>query len=81
MIKSPRFIHASNPTRPYKNHFNVKGLYDNNVTISDAVLVALTDDQIEDFIATADDSRERVNIHAELSGDDYADVMMKELGF
>ena len=80
MIKSPRYLHAATPTRPYKHQFNVASVYDNNVTTCEQ-LDELTDEQIEALIdSSPDDLTSDLNIFPELSGDDYADAVLADLG-
>ena len=84
MIKSPRYLNASNPTRPYKHHFNVEGLYDTDVTTDCASGDELTDEQIDALINSESETvgimGSMFDVKSDLYGDDYADAMMSELG-
>ena len=87
MIKSPRLIHASNPTRPYADKYNVQSVYDNNVTTSAVADDELTDEQISALIEAdrfncvggGDSIYNNADIHEDLYGDDYADAILSEL--
>lgn len=82
MIKSKRYLNATNPTRPYKHHFNTDGLYDMSVThTTDAG--ALTDEQIDAMIAAEPDVLGIVgsdfDVKANLYGDAYADAILADM--
>ena len=84
MIKSPRYLNASNPTRPYHDRFNVESVYDNNVTTDCASGDELTDEQIDALINSESETvgimGSMFDVKSDLYGDDYADAMMAELG-
>ena len=56
---------------------------DSTMTKFDNMIDNMTDEQFDTFMAICFDGDELndVDIHADLSGDDYADAVLKELGY
>ena len=78
MIQSPKLLNPINSTRPYKDEFNVESVYSSG---SDKIIYGeLTDEEIDVLINSESDDYSKPDILADLSGDDYADAMMAELG-
>lgn len=80
MIKHPRYLNASNPTRPYEYDFNTKGLYASGYASNTINPDELTDAEIDALIKGDDSAMPFDNdIHSELVGDAYADAILADM--
>ena len=65
-------------TKPYADCYNVESIYTTGFT--ETIHGELTDAEIDALIESESDDHKKPMIHSDLSGDDYADAMMQELG-
>ena len=83
MIKHPRYLNASNPTRPYEYDFNAKGLYASGYASNTINPDELTDDEIDAFIKSDADylgtRGSDFDVKSDLYGDAYADAILADM--
>ena len=65
-------------TKPYSDCYNVESIYTTGFTKT--IHGELTDEEIDSLIKSESDDYSKPEIHSDLSGDDYADAMLAELG-